>query len=118
MKKINNFEGYGFKADFRGEILREVNNMFIGYIIQDGCIFPAMWAKNGIEESIRHSEFNLTPIKKEWYEREENFPCIMFNEKTKYFFVLNNISAWISCFKNASSYRPATQEEINSLIIK
>ena len=64
-EKRNNFREYNFTADFEGEIIKEVSGYFIGYIIQDNQKYSAKWAKNGVEEKIRHSGFNLTPIKDE-----------------------------------------------------
>lgn len=81
---LNNFEEYGFTADFEGEILKEGNNghlnqIYSGYIKTKTETIIAMWNNNGFD--IFSSGYNLTPIKKEWYEDEDNFPRIVVCEK-------------------------------------
>lgn len=70
-KPLNNFKEYGFTADFEGEILKEIDGYYIGYI----NIFkkhPAVWNKKGTEKFIKQIKYNLTPIKKEWYEDDSH----------------------------------------------
>jgi|FLOH01.1.fsa_nt_gi hypothetical protein len=62
-KPLNNFHDYGFTADFQGEILKEVDGIFVGYFINDGHLIGCSWGRKGSNRV--NNEFNLTPIKKE-----------------------------------------------------
>jgi len=73
---VNNFEQYGFKGDFDGEILKEIDGKLIGYIKENGKVLTIEW-NNGIGtlieagyQMIYYSKYNLTPIIKEWYEED------------------------------------------------
>lgn len=123
---MNNFEDYGFKAGFRGEILRKTNhNIYIGYIVEGKDIEYAIeWNCKG--DNLLNSRFsknyNLTPIKKQWYENTDNFPCIVMQ--------VNCVDSYeIDCghlvFRNiddfnkfGGDYRFLTKEEVLSLLIK
>ena len=76
----NNFKDYGFEADFEGEILKEFKDMggFIGYVKHQGQIIENLWWGNG--KNRFKEEYNLKPIKKEWYENPDNFPCLVIYE--------------------------------------
>ena len=119
--KKNNFEEYGFTADFKGEIFFEDNaRLLIGKLDDNtACFWDSI---NGhcfeIYTNKRVSMYDLTPIEKEWYEKEENFPCVIFNKKTKMLCVINNIFDWNSSFENTSKYRPATKEDLLSLLVE
>lgn len=43
----NNFNEYGFKSELSGEILKEVHNQFIGYILEGDNPKPLKWNKQG-----------------------------------------------------------------------
>lgn len=73
---VNNFEQYGFKGDFDGEILKEIDGKLIGYIKENGKVLTIEW-NNGIGtlieagyQMIYYSKYNLTPIIKEWYDED------------------------------------------------
>ena len=114
-EEINNFQDFGFTADFEGEILKEVDNKYIGWIKSKtiGLVSGFSWFKDGgyADGSV---EYSLTPIKKEWYEYPENFPALMtfgdgmiylVNSKRKALHYLNN------------SWKLATKAERNSLYV-
>lgn len=73
------FAKYGFeKPDFECEILGEKFNALVGWASKDNFPFEAvLWSKKGITSLNRQSHYNLTPIKKLWYEDESNFPCLV-----------------------------------------
>ena len=124
MKKIekrNNFREYGFTADFKGEItFIDHKNFMIGFTSHNIGIIARMWDINGkcysIDGEYYEPKFNLVSIK--WYEKEENYPCLMFNMRGKHLFVLNSKEDWDSAFESASNYRLATKDEIESLIVE
>ena len=89
---MNNFKDYGFEADFEGKILSDIENYYIGYYIETYTYFkekqkiPTFWNKNTGNcykgAGVSNSKFSLKPIKKEWYENPDNFPClVMYKEK-------------------------------------
>lgn len=52
IKSLNNFKGYGFEADFQGEILKKITDKdkdtyFYGYIIIDEYAEPVCWDIKG-----------------------------------------------------------------------
>lgn len=61
------------------------------------------------------ADFNLTPIKKKWHEDESNFPCVMYDERYKGFFVCEGRDIQLHTLDR---FRPATKEEILSLLVK
>ena len=73
---VNNFEQYGFKGDFDGEILKELDDNLIGCILENGKVYAMEWYKNGDNpaeasyQKIYYSQYSLTPIIKEWYEED------------------------------------------------
>ncbi len=124
-KKKNNFEDYGFSGDFEGEILKEFDKYFIGYIYDFGIVRPAKWfKKNGSCET--RSAYDITPIKKKWYEIEENFPCLVVAESGDYkdTFVAIKFNKGADTLNysdigwDSKFCRPATNEEIEALKVK
>lgn len=137
-KKLNNFKDYGFEADFEGEILKEVKEKngieYLGYFIGNNkTYYPCIWTKSGRTWKTSVSEkdrnlYNLKPIKKEWYENNQNVWKIISidetlgifksyskeNETIIYISLVNNIEYII----HTSKCRPATQKEILSLLVK
>lgn len=114
-KPKNNFKNYGFEADFEGEILKKVGDYYIGYITRDYCtiIDSTKWDLNGNDVDIQ--EYHLKPIKKEWYENPDNFPCIVYSTKLNEYIVLDMP---LVPLKLNDKFRPATKEEVLSLLIK
>ena len=128
---MNNFKDYGFEADFEGEILKEIEDMsagkvFIGYIVYDCKVHSCIWQYNGVvvTRGINQLTFNLKPIKKEWYENPDNFPCLVYMEDKRdeedkgYYTVLGNMNSYKSEFLIANIIRPATKEEVLALLVK
>lgn len=65
-------------------------------------------------------QYNLTPIKKPWYEDESNFPCVVKNTHTGIFQIMRKSNNSIQCIHtlqtyNPKNYRLATKEEVLSL---
>ena len=121
----NNFEEYGFAGNFEGEILKVIDGNYIGYY-KDLGIIPTKWHEDGLCFEEEDSDYNLTPIKKEWYEKEDNFPCLVKilddrnDEDKEYFDVLGNINAYKAIEGNPVIFclRPATKEELLSLLVE
>lgn len=58
---INNFEEFGFTADFEGEILKERDDLLIGYYISDFVgVVSNSWCKKSGESD--ENNVHLTPI--------------------------------------------------------
>ena len=84
----NNFKDYGFTGDFDGEILKEVKvgddgiatGRYMGWIrIGNNEMFMVEWWSDGICRNYRNElgdlkDYNLTPIKKHWWNNPANFP--------------------------------------------
>lgn len=129
----NNFEEYGFTADFEGEIFMTQDSEDWGKIIF-GRVNSTLvgWEENGqcrdiigdkIDNWLAWDKYNLAPIKKEWYEEESNFPkyAIQLDERgdsdtyDEYPLLFRTIEDFN---KFGGDYRPATEEEVLSLLIK
>lgn len=116
--ELSSFNKHGFETpEFAGELLKEVCGVFIGYIIQDGSIYPVKWEKHGRERSIGNSKFNLIPIKKHWYEDESNFPVLLKAIKSDNYVSMRSKENYLD-YINSGNWRPATKEEVLSLLIK
>ena len=138
LKPKNNFNDYGFEADFEGEILTELDCFYIGWIktrdIRDNDIFKigkflksnghfCTSTENG---ELNIAKFNLKKIKREWYENPDNIgKLIIVDEKKNAIFVSHHKDT-IECIdlKNKASLytsteqcRPATKEEVLALYI-
>lgn len=121
---MNNFKDYGFEADFEGEICFQDDdfNIFFGFIVEDGKKLARSWNKYGV--SGMSYEYDLTPIKKPWYENPVNFPCLVYMEDKRdeedkgYYTVLGNMNSYKSEFLIANIIRPATEEEALALLVK
>lgn len=121
----NNFKDYGFEADFEGEILKEYENQFVGMVYQNEGNFGCSWDKKGRclqPDGFGYDNMNLKPIKKEWYEKNDNFPCIVYDtfacrvafaRKCEF-----NVIDLCYDIRDISEVRPATKEEVLSLLVK
>ena len=112
----NNFKDYGFTAEFEGEILKEIDNQYIGYYkSSNDTIIPTIWDKKG--NNIHNTAYNLIPYNKEWFETDTHWIMTKenntnFNPKRKFKIV------WTEEMKNSlkeTGWRFATIEEINHL---
>ena len=116
---MNNFKDYGFEADFEGEILRKTkHDIYIGYVV-DGADadYAIEWNSKGdnLLSSRFDRNFNLKPIKKEWYKNPDNFPCLVFSSKINEFMVLDRP---LVPLRLNDDFRPATKEEVLTLLVK
>ena len=139
-KHKNNFKDYGFEADFEGEILKEVKELkgieYLGYFIGGNkTYYPCIWTKSGRIWKTSVSEkdrdlYNLKPIKKEWYENPDNFPCIViyeekeiklmrsYSETSKHRKEPCLLTSDGGVYHSLDKCRPATKEEVLSLLVK
>lgn len=141
----NNFEEYGFEADFEGEIYTSYRSND-NQIFYNGAIWlkpnddyhymkPVSWTEKG--EVIHHyfqenylTGYRLKPIKKEWYENPDNFPCLVMYEdkeiKLMKYYVESSKHREAPCLLTAdglvyhslSKCRLATEEEALKLVKK
>lgn len=137
LPNINNFKDFGFTGDFEGEILKEVDEYYIGYIKWDDNIYTCCWTEPGNCEmtlmekgssfdtcSAWQSEYNLTPIKKEWYENPDNFPCLITIESGGMVLVHYQVDGISYDYRDNSynlingSWKLATKAELMSLYYK
>lgn len=130
VKPKNNFKEYGFEADFDGEILAVKDDKYFGISKSnesEGWVANG-WKKDGtcLYDDVSH----LKPIKKEWYEVESNFEAykgkliinkygnvrrIQSIDKSKVSTAEQNMYHDIL---KVDEWRPATKEEILTLLIK
>lgn len=130
-EKLNNFEEYGFTGNFEGEILKVINDKYIGYVRLDDEVFT-FWDKNGFcyEVGSTHThkwhKHKLTLIKKEWHENTDNFPCLCYvdGDKQKIQLILEKDSLGLIARNpvdtdvirfDESRITPLTNEEIENL---
>ena len=142
-KHKNNFKDYGFEADFEGEIKfidsfahyvgicewheempTKTQNKQTVYWINYKCY---LITSNGV---IRIPSRDLKPIKKEWYETPDNFPCIViyeekeiklmrsYSETSKHRKEPCLLTSDGGVYHSLDKCRPATKEEILSLLVK
>lgn len=114
--------GFETPIGWEGEILKEYDNNFVGGAIatrhdKEESV-SVVWDKEGIVKN-GNPRYNLTPIKKAWYEDESNFPCIVVDANNN-MEICSNIDYFNSVFKkeielNNEVYRLATDEEIDKL---
>ena len=79
--KEDMFKQYGFEVpDFECTILAKVKDKYIGYVVTNqGDVYPTYWYANGCRHIDQGNQWNLTPIKKPWYETCK-FPVLVWNE--------------------------------------
>lgn len=107
------FIKYGFqKPDFECEILAERDNIFIGYVrTHDKQVYPTYWHKNGCRKLGEGNIWNLTPIKKPWYETCK-FPALVWDEDND-LLVTRTRGEYTASYLNACN--PLTNDEIEGL---
>ena len=79
--KEDMFKQYGFEVpDFDCTILTKVNNDYVGYVINNNTVIAVSWTLRGTcYTGVTYaSKYNLTPIKKPWYETCK-FPVLVWN---------------------------------------
>ena len=103
------------KPDFDCELLKVYENK---KIVGSACdasfgheLQPFIWNINGIVISRDSRIYDITPIKKPWYENEDNFPALLiWNDYDRV--VYNKNEAINNLEKN---WRLATKEEVEAL---
>ena len=116
IKPKNNFKDYGFEADFEGEILKEYENQFVGMVYQNEGNFGCSWNKKGKclqTKGFGYIDMNLKPIKKEWYENPDNFPCLCIDYFDNPIVVFSKEE-----YDKCPRLRLATKEEVLALLVK
>lgn len=117
---LNNFEDYGFTADFEGEILKEDEGYFHGFIkpvdthhnLKPMKYEYHLWNSTGGVETGALSN-RLVPIKPKWYEDASNFPILCYvDDNLK---VLDSVE--YNILSKDVDFRLATDEQIDSLKI-
>ena len=128
---MNNFKDYGFEADFEGEILRKTkHDIYIGYVV-DGADaeYAIEWNSKGdnLLSSRFDRNFNLKPIKKEWYKNPDNIGKAIIIEEERLAILKGGINRTVVCIDiqhnaelsvNVEKCRPATKEEVLTLLVK
>lgn len=92
----NSFTKYGFEVptDFEGEILKKVGSWLIGYVKNGNqAPMPCMWFEHDGSSSL--VSYNLSPIKKPWYETCK-FPCLITSD--------NYGCVWVHYYNNGYVY--------------
>jgi len=115
---LDTFNERGFNTpDFEGKILQRVRDSYIGYVVDNGEVFSKLWTLNGV--CSQGELWNLSPVKKEWYEHESNFPCVLVKDSR---YVDESVIDMIICHTKRhwdsmyyKSWRLATRPERDSL---
>lgn len=135
---VSSFEKYGFeKPDFKyvtASILEKVSRMdceglkdeyrnksvYVGYLKANDGIITTIWDEDGTNGDF--AEYNLTPLKKPWYENPDNFPLVLLCENprgTDEFILLNDIHQYKRFEGEGIEFiRLATKQEILSLLVE
>lgn len=133
--KKDTFTKYGFEVPkFECEILkirinRKKENCYIGYFVgKNGDAYPCEWTPGGriCKTSIpehKRRPWDLTPIKKEWYENPDNFPCLIVssqhNEMSRALRFEDSKIITDGTFRySPNDVRLATKEELLSLYVE
>ena len=131
----NNFKEYGFEAYFKGEIFKEIDSVFYGIVYSEYFErnIVCEWDSSGNVISnykINGDYYKLIPIKKEWYENLDNFPCLViyedkniklmgsYSKTNKFRTEPCLVTAEGGVYHSLSKCRPATKEEVLTLIIE
>ena len=83
--KDDNGKEYKFaKPELECELLKVVKDSLyiIGYVEVENCIYPCQWKVNSGGCYLNgewQQQYNLTPIKPEWYEDKSNFPALILH---------------------------------------
>ena len=113
--KEDMFKQYGFEVpDFDCTILAKVRDEYIGYIIKDDVIIALAWTLPGTSYagSDYYGMYNLTPIKKPWYETCK-FPVIVKTEDSNIFIIRDELQNYTEV--TLKTLTPLSNEEIDQL---
>ena len=90
-----------------------------GIIFEEGNTYSIEWNHAGKVLNVTLSRgvknYNLTPIKKEWYEYPENFPALLKHDWYKIFNTVYYMEDVLALNKH---WRLATKEEVMSLYLE
>lgn len=112
--KEDMFKQYGFEVpDFDCTILAEVDHNYVGYITDSNAVIALSWSFNGTGYvGITYNpKYNLTPIKKPWYETCK-FP-ILLNNGDNNLFILHTVSNFTTDMLD--TFKPLSNDEIDQL---
>ena len=118
--KEDMFKQSGFEVpDFDCTILAKVNDKYIGYVtMSQGDVYPTYWYTNGCRHIDEGNQWNLTPIKKYWYETCK-FPVLVwdiFTDKLEVATEYTNDTLYLlSDIRDVSEVRPLSNNEIDQL---
>lgn len=132
VKKECQFKKYGFEVpDFECEILGRDKGKISAIVTSQKstpsiCIYDFLGACYEIDTAngrlLRWSLRDLKPIKKEWYEHESNFPCLVVDKKNEMRKAISfELKTQRIIFENelysniCNGWRLATKEEVLSL---
>lgn len=137
------FKKYGFEVPQHNNVLKveitdkidlrlctcldeNIDFSYVGYVLCEDGVIPVEWNINGY--CVTDSSFNLTPLKKPWYEDRNNYGQMIIREgnnsvKTIGIFmkyedgIIYGIDKYgeFTCAYNIA--RPATKEEVLQLVI-
>lgn len=125
------FKKFGFeKPSFDCEILKKINYGLIGYINNENMAIEWNNLGTAFYGKERIPRYNLTPIKKEWYDNKSNFPCIVTDGK--YITVAHKVikdggedilygvydGTLDDFLGGVQQFRPLTKEEALELVVK
>lgn len=112
--KEDMFKQYGFEVpDFDCTILAKVDHDYVGYIADSNAVIALSWSSNGTSYvgTIYNPKYNLTPIKKPWYETCK-FP-ILLNDGDNNLFILHTVSNFTTDMLD--TFKPLSNDEIDQL---
>lgn len=122
-KEQNSFNKFGFETpEFEGEILKKIKYGLIGCVDSINGYMAIEWNEHGTSfyGEKRMEAYNLTPLKKPWYENEDKFPCLCYlksiDQNIESFEVLSDINEYKS-YNKKFTVRPATKEEVLKLVV-
>lgn len=113
IKPKNNFKDYGFEADFEGGILAVKDGKYFGISKLNES---EGWVSNGwgIDGTCLYDHVShLKPIKKEWYENADNFPCLCIDSYDNPIVIFSKEE-----YDKCPRLRLATKEEVLALLVK
>ena len=101
------------KPDFECELLKVYGDYMIGATLSETgkTWMEEKWTIAG--KSKHHKKWNLTPLKKEWFKDENNFPALVIGSNE--LFVIDTITSLGILKIESNELRLATKEELNSL---
>ena len=111
--KEDMFKQYGFEVpDFDCTILAKVEDKYIGFVTTNqGDVYPTYWFANGCRHIDEGNQWNLTPIKKPWYEICK-FPVLLWDTDNNAF-LLYRIDNFTTDMLD--TFRPLSNNEIDQL---